>query len=56
MRRTAIPLLRDLPSGVVIVRCPSCCEFVLMSEMCRSSEDKSMCLPRRLIEETAGNA
>lgn len=51
MRKTPIPLLRDLPCGAVLLRCQACGDLVLLDETCRpGSVAAERCPPRALID------
>lgn len=52
MRETPLPLLRDLPPLVAVVRCYECYELVLLEEACRGADEARLCLPRLALEGT----
>jgi hypothetical protein len=56
MRKTVIPLLRDLPPFALIMRCQLCGELVFGGEICKSADEAAECPPRRLLEQVAGAA
>jgi hypothetical protein len=52
VRKTPLPLLRDLAPNVLVIRCQHCTELVVFDELCQA-ELESMCCPRRaMIEQT----
>ena len=51
-RQTALPLLRDLDSGIIVSRCQLCGAFALAEEACRSTSERQACVPRAFIERT----
>lgn len=50
MRQTPIPLLRDLPHGCPIVRCPFCNELVMYRERCEAADEAKTCPSRSTID------
>lgn len=56
MRSTRLPLLRDLPSGVVIERCQFCNELVAMGELCQSTKESEGCPSRADVDGCAEKA
>jgi hypothetical protein len=56
MRKTVIPLLRNLPPHVVITRCRHCGDLAFEGELCRTDEERVECPSRRMLEEVAGAA
>lgn len=49
VRTTPLPLLRNLPANVPVVRCQLCHELVLNHEMCHEGEEHQ-CPRRRQLE------
>lgn len=52
VRKTPIPLLRNLPANCAVVRCGLCQELVLADECCESPLE-APCCPRRAMLEQA---
>jgi hypothetical protein len=50
MRKTPLPLLRDLPAWVIVRRCMFCQKFVFDQEACESESEARYCPPREVIE------
>lgn len=56
MRKTPLPLLRELRSGVVVWRCCYCESLVLVGEACQSSDEAKQCPPRAVVVEGRADA
>lgn len=52
MRQTALPLLRNLDSGIIVSRCQFCGAFALGDEACGSVRERQGCVPRAFIERS----
>ena len=50
MRRTVLPLLRDLAPEVLVVRCLRCQELVLFDELCKHPLESACCPSRVMLE------
>ena len=50
MRKTPLPLLRNLASGVVVSRCPFCGQMVLGREQCGGQSEANECQPRAQVD------
>ena len=50
MRRTALPLPRDLAPEVLVVRCLRCQELVLFDELCKHPLESACCPSRVMLE------
>jgi hypothetical protein len=50
MRTTAIPLLRQLPSGFMIERCGICGELAFADEICRGKHEAVACPSRAVFD------
>lgn len=50
VRKTPIPLLRDLQPNVLVIRCLQCGELVLFSELCQDPISASCCPRRAQVE------
>ena len=50
VRKTPLPLLRDLATEVLVIRCPNCQELVLFDEMCRVALEGACCPRRAMLE------
>lgn len=51
MRKTPIPLLRNLPPNVAVVRCGLCHELVLADECCGGPLEAPCCPRRAMLEQ-----
>jgi len=54
VRETPLPLLRNLPPDMLVVRCGLCNELVLAVECCSDVTHAPLC-PRRAVLEGVGN-
>ncbi len=52
VRRTPLPLLRDLAADTLVIRCQHCTELVLFDELCGQALE-SLCCPKRAMLEQA---
>lgn len=52
MRKTPIPLLRNLPANVAVVRCGLCEELVLADECCSGPMEAPICPRRAMLEQS----
>jgi hypothetical protein len=50
VRKTALPLLRDLAPEVLVVRCLRCQELVLFDELCKHPLESACCPSRVMLE------
>jgi hypothetical protein len=50
VRKTPLPLLRDLAPEVLVVRCGHCCELVLFDELCKHPLEAACCPRRSMLE------
>ena len=50
VRKSPLPLLRDLAPEVLVVRCGHCCELVLFDELCKHPLEAACCPRRSMLE------
>ena len=50
VRRTPLPLLRDLSANLLVIRCQQCAELVLLPELCGDPISATVCPRRAMLE------
>lgn len=50
MRKSPLPLIKDMAAGDIIERCNLCGELTMLNEMCRTAKEADRCPPRADVE------